>query len=60
MAVMAPKQAAWEAEREKGVGFARAAGGGFARGTKVARRRVAGLGTAGLAPPSWGSWPVSR
>ena len=38
MGAMVPKQVAWEAEREKGVGFARSAGGGFASGTNVARR----------------------
>ena len=37
-AVMQPAWAEWEAERAKGVGFAGAAGGGFASGTTVARR----------------------
>jgi hypothetical protein len=36
--VQEPKQAEWEAEREKGNGFAHQAGGGFASGTNVARR----------------------
>ena len=36
--VMEPQWAEWEAERAKGSGFARTAGGGFAEGTSVARR----------------------
>lgn len=36
--VMEPQCAAWEAERAKGSGFSRTAGGGFAEGTSVARR----------------------
>jgi hypothetical protein len=36
--VMEPQYAAWEAERAKGRGFSRTAGGGFAEGTTVARR----------------------
>ena len=35
---MEPQYAAWEAERAKGSGFSRTAGGGFAEGTSVARR----------------------
>ena len=57
--VMEPQWAAWEAERAKGVGFVRAAGGGFAAGTKVARRYFDLKGLFGTLAQSFPRWPSS-